>query len=59
MIEIPIERCYIDIWSSIYEWLYENFGEPSEETWLVDIQFSSSYLVCTEEIASMFLMRWK
>lgn len=58
MTSIPIETYSMRKWQLVVSWLTENFGEPSKETWWIDVQPMMEDLVCTEEIATLFLLKW-
>ena len=39
-------------------WLVENFGKSSTKTWYFDIQPLIEDLIMSEEIATMYLLKW-
>jgi hypothetical protein len=59
MIFISVKNYSRDDALAMPQWLWENFGPPRIDNWWFDYQPMIEDLVCREEIATMFILKWK
>ncbi len=52
------ERWSLEKMATARNWLTENFGKPSPETWYEDQDYDLFALMMNEEIFSWYKLRW-
>lgn len=40
------------------KWLTENFGPSSKDTWYLELDYDLENLIFSDEIATMYYLRW-
>ena len=58
MIEIQIERFSQKEQQLMQYWLRENFGPWGDDTWSIEYNVLIENLICREDIAAAFILRW-
>ena len=57
-ISVPMENLLFVEQDQRTKWLTEHFGKSSTKTWYFDIQPMIEDLIMSEEIATLYLLRW-
>ena len=59
MISINVDGMVLSEYTKLGDWMMYMFGNPDVKKWWIDHQPLTTDLVCTEEIATVVLLRWK
>ena len=59
MISINIDGMTLSEYTKLGDWMMHMFGKPGVNTWWIDDQPLMTDLVCTKEIATVVILRWK
>lgn len=56
---LATERWHIKEQMEVEDWLKATYGPPSPDTWQIHIDWATTDLVMTEEIYTLYLIKWR